>query len=207
MTADAAPAAFEVQNEVQPRRWVVVYRGAVQAPKTGKFRFVGAGDDLLLVRLNGRVLFDYGYTMATIGTNVAFKHGVLAGTQQDDVLEKLFRRDSPMKPPVTFYKYSTIPQQNDHIGGMAVGPEFSVDAGKTYPIEILIGEIPGGHFSVSLLIEETGAVYQKDSMGSPVLPLFRLDSQPPADLPGQAPPYSPEGPVWKCVPGGGKRDI
>ncbi|RYD19601.1 MAG: hypothetical protein EOP88_18335 [Verrucomicrobiaceae bacterium] len=207
MTADAAPAAFEVQKEVQPRRWVVVYRGAVQAPKTGKFRFVGAGDDLLLVRLNGRVLFDYGYTMATIGTNVVFKHGVLAGTRQDDELEKKLRRDSPMRSPVTFYKYSTTPQQNDHIGGMAVGPEFSVEAGRTYPVEILIGEIPGGHFSVSLLIEEAGATYQKDSTGSPILPLFRLDSQPPAPLEGQAPPYSPDGPVWKSVPGGGRRDI
>lgn len=207
MSADAAPAAFEVQKEVQPRRWVVVYRGAVQAPKSGKFRFVGAGDDLLLVRMDGRVLFDYGYTMATIGTNVAFKHGVLAGSQQDPELEKKVRRDSPMRPPVTFYKYSTTPQQNDHIGGMAVGPEFSVGAGKTYPVEILIGEIPGGHFSVSLLIEETGATYQKDSTGSPILPLFRLDALPPAELQGQAPPHAPDGPVWKSVPGGMRRDI
>lgn len=207
MSADAAPAAFEVQKEVQPRRWVVVYRGAVRAPKTGKFRFVGAGDDLLLVRFNGRALFDYGYTMATIGTDVVFKHGVLSGSQQDDALENKVRRDSPMKPPVTFYKYSTTPQQNDHIGGMAVGPEFSVEAGKTYPVDILIGEIPGGHFSVSLLIEETGAVYQKDSTGSPILPLFRLDSQPPAGLEGQAPPNALDGPVWKSVPGGRKRDI
>ena len=46
------------------------------------------------------------------------------------------------------------PTYNQHIGGMAIGPEFDAKAGQTYPIEILIGEIPGGSFGVSLLINQ-----------------------------------------------------
>jgi hypothetical protein len=53
----AAGKAFG-QEHVEPNRWVVHYKGAAIAPKTGKFRFVGLGDNLLVVRLNGKVVLD-----------------------------------------------------------------------------------------------------------------------------------------------------
>jgi hypothetical protein len=113
-----------------------------------------------------------------------------------------------MKLPIEFYKYEQTPKYNEDVGGMALGPVFSVEAGKTYPVEILIGEIPGGYFSVSLLIEEIGADYRKDPMGSPILPLFRLDRTPSSDeLKGESPPFEPDGPVWEFVPGAVRRDI
>lgn len=208
MSADAAPAAFEVEKEVQPKMWVVVYRGAIQAPRSGKFRFVGQCDDFMVVRFNNRPVFDFGYTMAGTGGHVNGRADDYNGTNDDSALAKEVRRLTPMRLPITFYRYASTPAFNQHLGGLAVGPEFEVEAGRTYPIDIMIGEIPGGSFSLVLLIEEIGATYQKDPAGFPILPLFRLDgSQPDPELKGQAPPYDPDGPVWKFVPGGQRRDI
>ena len=92
--------------------------------------------------------------------------------------------------------------------GMAVGPEFEVEAEKTYPVEIMIGEIPGGFFSLALMIEEIGATYEKDPAGFPILPLFRLDGSPPSnELTGEAPPISNDGPIWKPATGALKREL
>lgn len=208
MSADKAPAAFSVEKYVQPKQWFVVYRGNVQAPKTGRFRFVGAGDDVLLVRFNNRLVFDYGYTMAATGggTGVISEESYNNDKNSDAI--RNFKRLSPMPVPRETYPYSTTPTINRALGGLAVGPEFQVTGGSTYPIEILISEIPGGIFSTSLLIQEEGVTYQKDAADLPILPLFRLDySLPDPDMKGEAPPFDPNGPVWKFIPGGVKEDI
>ena len=198
MSADAAPAAFNCEKEVQPKRWIVVYRGTVKAPKSGKFRFVGAGDDLLVVRFNNRTVFDYGYTLGCTGTHMFGRAAEVDGTKENEELAKDIRKSGPMRVPIRFYKYDTSPRYNQNIGGMAVGPEFQVKVGNSYPVEILIGEIPGGFFAVSLLLEEIGASYEKAPSGAPILPLFRLDSsQPDPALRGEAPRYAKEGPIWK----------
>jgi hypothetical protein len=112
-----------------------------------------------------------------------------------------------MPEPLKIYRYSGLhPRHTSDIFGLAVGLEFEAREGTSYPIEILIGETPGGLFSGYLLIEEVGAQYQKDSTGSPILPLFRLDNNPPAvTTPG--PPFDPNGPVWKLSSGRGKMSI
>lgn len=56
--AEDAPKAFGVEKEVQARRWIVIYKGKVAAPETGTYRFVGAGDDILLVRIKGINVLD-----------------------------------------------------------------------------------------------------------------------------------------------------
>jgi len=204
--ADGAPAAFEVEKEVQPRMWVVVYRGAVKAPKSGRFRFVGECDDFLVVRFNNRPVFDYGYTMAGTGTHVNGRADDFNGTNDLPELAKEVRKLTPMKLPITMYTYANTAKHNQMIGGLAVGPEFQVEAGKTYPIEIMIGEIPGGFFSLELLIEEIGAKYGKDPAGFPVLPLFRLDHSLPEAKPDSA-PFDPDGPVWPFASSTGNREI
>ena len=204
MSADAAPAAFNCENEVQPSRWIIVYRGTVTPQVSGKFRFVGAGDDVLVVRFNNRPAFDFGYTIGGLGRNLPKE---IAESSESSEIEKNLKKETPMKLPLTLYKYQNTPTLNRDIGGVAVGPEFMVEEGKTYPVEILISEIPGGLFSMCLMIEEVGVEYEKDPAGFPILPLFRLDNSPPADLKGQAPPVSKEGPVWKFVTGATKREI
>lgn len=208
MPATEAPAAFSVEQYVQPKQWFVVYRGTVQAPKSGRYRFVGAGDDVLTVRFNNRLVFDYGYTMSATGAGVhAISPESYAKDDDSDAIRD-FKRLSPMPVPSVNYKYDSNSKINKDLGGLAVGPEFEVKAGVNYPIEILISEIPGGIFSTSLLIQEEGVTYQKDAAGLPILPLFRLDhSLPDPEMKGEAPPYDPTGPVWKFVPGGVKQDI
>jgi len=177
MAADAAPKAFECDQEVQPRLWIAIYRGNVSPPKSGKFRFIGASDDALVVRFNRQNVFDHGFVRGTTGL-----HGIEKG-----------------QPPLS-YKYSSTPHYNNNIGGFAAGPEFEVRAGTTYPIEILISEVPGGYFGAALMIQESGVEYPKDPAGGPILPLFRLDNGVPEQNKPNAPPFDPQGPVWKLVP-------
>ncbi|BCU78586.1 hypothetical protein llg_33010 [Luteolibacter sp. LG18] len=200
ISADAAPAAFKCEKEVQPSRWVVVYRGSVIPPKTARYRFVGAADDILVVRFNRKEVFDHGYASGTAPISPASKEtrAVLRGEVQNRELEKTIRHDYPMKIPVTYYQYDALGGWNNSIGGLAVGAEFEANAGTEYEMEILISEVPGGSFGALLYIEEIGATYQKTSTGAPILPLFRLDSSLPAVKPSdQAAPFDPGGPVWK----------
>ncbi|MDD5200854.1 MAG: hypothetical protein PHC88_13740 [Terrimicrobiaceae bacterium] len=55
--ANLAPAAFNAQDVMKPNMWVAVYKGRVIAPSTGKFRFQGYGD-ILLVWINGKLVYD-----------------------------------------------------------------------------------------------------------------------------------------------------
>ncbi|WP_309386336.1 hypothetical protein [Cerasicoccus frondis] len=56
--ADQAPEAFGVAGEVQPSQWLAHYEGKITPPFSGKFRFWGFADDVLIVRVNGRVVLD-----------------------------------------------------------------------------------------------------------------------------------------------------
>lgn len=198
MKAEAAPAAFQVEKEVQPKAWAVVYRGVVEAPKTGRFRFVGAGDDVLMVRFNGTVVLDHGFWSGTTGLHLSQLVPVLRGEREDRETERILKKDFPVKLPVTFYNYPSITNWNNCIGGIAAGSPFQVTAGTAYPIEILISELPGGDFCAALLIEDTGAKYKKTPEGAPIFPLFRTDaSLPPEAKTDNAPPYDPDGPIWK----------
>jgi hypothetical protein len=67
-----------------------------------------------------------------------------------------------------YYGFSKIPY------GFAKGNSIQVDAGHVYPIEILIGERPGGEFTAFLLLEKNGAQYA----GAPKLPIFKLAPSP-----------------------------
>ncbi|BCU79705.1 hypothetical protein [Luteolibacter sp. LG18] len=200
MSADAAPAAFKCEKEVQPSRWMVLYRGSVIPPKTARYRFVGAADDIMVVRFNRKAVLDHGWTSGTAPMSFSDKNtrAVLRGEAENQDLKKAIRRDYPMKLPVTFYQYDTLGGWNDAIGGLAVGTEFEANAGSEYELEILISEVPGGSFGALLYIEEIGATYQKASTGAPILPLFRLDSGlPEVKAKEMAAPFDPSGPVWK----------
>jgi len=192
MGANEAPKAFGCEKEVQGSRWVVVYRGTVRPPKTGKYRFVGAGDDVLAIRFAGKMVFDYGYESATANLKL---HGNLSRLKDDNDRDwKRLRRELTMPSPVEIRPQGSLRLVKD-IGGLAVGLEFEANASTDYPIEILISEIPGGLFAAYLMIEEVGATYQKDGSGSPILPVFRLDSNPPPS--GEGSPVDPDGSVWK----------
>jgi len=209
MPADNAPAAFNCAAEVKPSRWIIVYRGRVSPPRSGKFRFVGAADDVLVVRFNHKNVLDHGFTSGTTGLSMMNAHTreVMTGKANDPGVAKNFDKVYPTKLPMTFYTYSNTSGLNKAIGGFAVGSQFDVRAGNQYDMEILISEIPGGSFGACLLIEEEGVEYQHDpTTHSPILPIFRLDDKLPAPG-GEAPPFAPDSPVWKLVTGHNTLDI
>jgi hypothetical protein len=209
MDANEAPRAFKCGPEVAPQRWVVVYRGVVTPPKSGRYRFVGAGDDVMVVRFHGRHVFDYGYCSGTTGMGIYDNYWFFKGGTRNPKFKYHDNSRYPVPLPLTLYPYASTRIWNREIGGIAAGAEFEAESGKPYSIEILISEIPGGLFCASLLIEEVGATYQKTPEGWPVLPLFRLDHSSPPQSTGDdnVPPFAPDGPVWKRLPGHGRLDI
>ena len=202
-SAAEAPKAFKCEKQVQPSRWIAVYRGKVKAPKSGKFRFVGAGDDSLVVRFNNENVFDYGWFQATLGkmtTGENWKNAML-NKQGFDMEKKVLQKAGINVPPVTFYKYESSPHWNNALGGVAAGKTFTVKEGQTYPIEILVSEIPGGEFGMTLLIEEVGAKpFSVDKKtGSPILPLFRTNHGVPMTEGKEKVPFDEIGLVWETV--------
>ncbi|MGC4013673.1 MAG: hypothetical protein QM755_04025 [Luteolibacter sp.] len=178
MDAGNAPKAFNCEQEVKPSRWVVLYRGTVTPPKSGRYRFVGCADDMLAVRFENKTVLDAGFYSAQLGRAVwGGPSQVLAGKVENRELEKELRRG--FKLPVTFYDYPSSAGYTHMMGGCMVGAEFDARQGSSYPIEILISEIPGGVFGAALMIEEMGATYSKAPSGAPILPLFRLDGSVP----------------------------
>jgi serine/threonine protein kinase len=181
--AELAPQAFGVQREVKPMLWVALYRGMVSPPETGSYHFVGAGDDVLIVRFNGQNVLDRCFEM-----------------QEEKV--------RPVAEVTANYKYDWIGPERfaEPIpNGFARGPTVSVTAGQYYPIEILIGEQPGGESGFALLMEKEGVQYQKDDKGNPILPVFRFANSPlikPLPGSGSYPVHMDNGPIWESKPPG-----
>ena len=56
--AEDGPKAFRVDDRVKPTMWIVHYRGQVVPPQGGTYRFIGAGDNVMLVGINGKLVLD-----------------------------------------------------------------------------------------------------------------------------------------------------
>ena len=207
--ATEAPAAFQCGKEVSTGGWACIYSGRVVAPFSGKFRFVGFCDDILLIRFNNKIVFDYGWYSATLATNLMFLgesfgsfHKVLAGQPENERQRRLIA-DSAI---YSKHKLDVYCPQFDDNHGIAKGPVVEVQEGETYPIEILISEVPGGDFALVLFIE------QLNENGEPLEPkpdsftLFRTTLDlPPQNTPEDdrkffMPKFKPYGPIWRVVP-------
>lgn len=56
--ASKAPRAFGVEGEIEPSGIVAYYDGTFTPEKTMDMRFTGAADDVIIVRLNSKIVFD-----------------------------------------------------------------------------------------------------------------------------------------------------
>ena len=123
VSADMGPKAYGVEKTVKPSRWIAHYKGAVKVPQTAKFRFVGMGDDFLCVKWSGRVVLDSGYDQPIVG----------GGNIYPDFGKQKFAETHPSK-----------------LGKpLRCGPWLTMTAGQSVPLEIVIGETPGGLFAAS----------------------------------------------------------
>ena len=175
ISADKGPSAFNLQKEVKPSMWIVLYKGTVSPPESGMYHFVGHGDDILMVRFNGRLVLCANWDQPNFGIV-----------------------DTKWTPKGT-YQYGW-PTANTPFP-FRKGDTLDLRAGTSYPIDILIGEQPGGRGHAILLIEKEGVQYDKDGRGNPILPIFRMGEVklPPLERGESVPPYQQNGPIWKGI--------
>jgi hypothetical protein len=161
-SANDAPKAFEVEKLMKPSRWVVHYRCYVEVPSSLPFRFVGSGDDFLIVRWNRKIALDDGYETYFSGKDGNYKDFDVKVAEQ--------------------YKVDRRP------GGLhrlKAGPWIQVTKGTKVPVEVLIGETPGGVFDCYLAIEvaKSGTKVNGQYEGEGRLKLFRCSTEPvPAEI-------------------------
>lgn len=211
-TANYAPIAYQCEKKCAPSGWIAIYRGRVRAPKSGKFRFVGTGDDFLAVRFNHKTVLEAGYRIPSLWTkdNPRAYHVSAAGNGKTYQATIKAGKDR-QHPGYEFIQYPNINIWNREVGGLTAGTEFTVKEGEAYPIEIAISEIPGGLFGFVLFIQDV-------TNGKPSkvtnLDLFRTNFSMPnkkeiTDLLRQknclrgnpeCPAYNEDSPIWTAVP-------
>ncbi len=156
--SDEAPKAFGLEGVVKPYHWAVHYKGKFRARKGGVFRFVGCGDNILIVRLNKENIFDG------------------SGPNGGLIDPKLKISPPELLGPVCAGK---LPDpEGKQSFQLTPSKWFTITMGSTYEIEVLIGDV-GGYFSAFLLFEEKGANYRKRKNGTGVAyPVFSIDQSP-----------------------------
>lgn len=161
VSASYAPEAYQCAEKVQDGGWVCVYKGRVRAPKTGKFRFIGTGDDYLGVRFNNEPVLEAGYIVPSLfkpeapGSSTFHISGM---GDPNGASQKHWQNVKAGKVP-GFEGYELVQVKgcdvwNRELGGLTAGKTFSVKEGEVYPIQVVISEIPGGAFGCMLLIED-----------------------------------------------------
>ena len=201
MSADAAPEAYGVQDQVEGKLWICHYTGQIAAPETGRYRFCGIGDDVLIVRVGRKVVLDACWP-EHIGKMTSwesddddsrrfvlngYKYGQFQGTVWDNAFEKIedagaFEGKAGFWSTVNALRLPapTNGQRRDAYMSaacrMVIGDWVDLRKGQLVNIDILIGELPGGDFTGRLLIEQQGKEYEmarSDAGLRPVLPIFK----------------------------------
>ncbi len=169
MDANAAPKAFGLEKDVKESHWIIHYKGTVRAPRSGTFRFLGIGDDIILVRFDKQDVFAGFWPNGRFGNIYS-------------PIEKRFNDDG-----------------NKDETGFPKGRWFTVEAGKSYPMEVIISEVPGGKFQADLMIEEKGKTYpaRKRYPKFSTYPVFQtLKGTPiPEYVQPKSPPMFPDDPM------------
>ncbi len=214
------PLAFQCQDKVKPSGWIAAYKGKVKAPKSGKFRFVGVGDEFIVVRFNRKTVLEAGWCIPSLYSkdrrNVFSMHENLkTGGKGKPYLDNIRAgKDKDHKD----YELVRMPEgwNLNEVGGLMAGTPFTVKEGQVYEIEIAVSEGPGGAFGFTLLIEDMdGNPQGKLKSTKRVYDLFRTNFS----LPNvteikqllkkagclragemEAPPYNEDSPIWMAVP-------
>lgn len=182
MSADAAPKAYNVEKEVEPKNWLVHYQAMVAPAVDGTYRFDGVADDFLVVGVNGKVVLDGSLNLSWAQTPDLAN---MAASVTD------WKNKEPLLPAFRGYGYSYP---------LVPGNWIEWRANDFRKMDIMISERPGGAFCAVLLVEEKGETYDKGADGCPILPLFRVDSatvQMPANIDKTYPTFI-MGPIFKA---------
>lgn len=171
--AEDGPKAFGVDKEVQPNMYLIWYKVTAAPPQEGTYHFVGVADDILEVRVNHRT--------------------VLEGSDRPV--------NDQMRKKQAKYQMTNFDPTWEGDADFFVGEGFHVSAGEAVDIDVLIGEEPGGRSNYFLFIQRDESTYEKQSNGSPLLPIFQVDNKPikPVGKPQSWPPFSATPEPWEAV--------
>jgi hypothetical protein len=123
--------------------FMIHYTGQLVHKEGITFRFRGSSGDGLVVGVDGEVVLD---------ANWMGQEGLYSDWQITD------------------------PDHRKHLLGIqeaAVGDWITLEPGVPHRLDILVAEIPGGGFSAQLVVEEKDVDYERNSRGSPILPVFK----------------------------------
>ena len=137
-----APDVFGAP-EMDSYYFMMHYKGTLVSPEPITFRFRGAGDAYLMVRVDG-------------------KEVLLACWFFHDVFFDWWQSDDP-----DTRKYYLGNQQ------AAVGDWITLEPGVPLNMEVMFGEYRGGDLSAILTVEVQGQEYEKNRYGAPILPAFK----------------------------------
>lgn len=158
--AGKAPETFGVKGKVKPNNFIIHYSGSFAAPEDGLYRFVGLGDDSILVMVDGSVKFE--------GNWVPFTS---YGERND-------------KPGVEVLEFFPTIDANKSWARLREGDWINLKKTQPHQLDIALIEQGdpkaegGGNFAFVLLIEKQGSKYElskKSKTPRPILPLFMLE--------------------------------
>ncbi len=134
--SSGAAKAFNVENEVKNPLWLIHYKGTLVAPFDGEFRFWGSADDYMAVRFDGNPVF--------------CSPGILRYMPKEGL--------SFVQPKINSQSKNSIYQQAEKLkvstgAFLTPGSWIQVEQGKSYPIDIVIGDT-GGLYQQIILIQE-----------------------------------------------------
>jgi hypothetical protein len=156
MNAAEAPKAFGVEHEVKPVHWLAVYRGKASAPFTDQFRFVGGCDNVLVVLVNGKLVFD--------GSRRYIHHAPPSA---------YYTKWTPTTAPIPGSLTGNVKTFN---GTNIWGDWFSLRKNDPVEITIILGE-SGGIYACGLFIDWKGAEWHKKGGKIPpggIPPIFQV---------------------------------
>jgi hypothetical protein len=160
---------MRLDNELSPNFWVGWYRVKLTPAQAGKYHFIGFGDDILVVAVNGQTVFDGSILPVTSGAPSI---------------------------PWSYQDWSASnPYRNADYAKLRVGRSFEVNGVEQVTIDILMGDEPGGFYSAFLLIADDSKEYPVDPHGVPLYPIFQIGANP-LHRSGDQPPHAPDPVSW-----------
>ena len=164
--------AMGLNGELTATMWVGWYKATVKAPKTGRYHFVGFGDDILVVAVNGQVVLD------------ASLWPVL---------------DRAQRMPWPYSDWNVIcPFKGQNYGKLRVGDSFDADTAEPLKIDVILGDKPGGDYNAFLMIADDSETYPIGPQGVPLYPIFQIGSGT-INRSGDQPPHSTTQEPWTAV--------
>ena len=151
--AKNGPLAFGLtEKEMKPSGWVVYYIGEITPTEKARYRFWGYFDDYMLIRINGKVVWEYSWPCQS-----EKNAGACTGWQPDAETKSLI---------------SKVQYRSPQAGAKLMPSDWwEARPGTKIKIEIAISEVPGGACGGLLCIEKEGETYEMYK-GQPAFPIF-----------------------------------